>query len=216
VTTRATHPAAQGMLGWMQANPARLRELLDDEAAGSEDLAPAGDPAVRAHLRFVSEALAATAAPASAAALAGFARDLPGLLAAREDRVDEEIRRVGEAHAFEAEVQFGEGSGEDPAMRGLLDRRVRIAAWARVFLAALDEARAPAAPAAPAVLEWMAGEQDQLADTIFAMDRRAKQAELDRGGPDAIASAEVVNRIGQAATIQAHTRFLVEALAARL
>jgi hypothetical protein len=216
VTTRATHPAAQGMLGWMQANPARLRELLDDEAAGAEDLAPAGDPAVRAHLRFVSEALAATAAPASAAALAGFARDLPGLLAAREDRVDEEIRRVGEAHAFEAEVQFGEGSGEDPAMRGLLDRRVRIAAWARVFLAALDEARAPAAPAAPAVLEWMAGEQDQLADTIFAMDRRAKQAELDRGGPDAIASAEVVNRIGQAATIHAHTRFLVEALAARL
>jgi hypothetical protein len=62
----------------------------------------------------------------------------------------------------------------------------------------------------------MAGHQDQLADTIFAMDRRAKQAELDRGGPDAIASAEVVNRIGQAATIQAHTRFLVEALAARL
>jgi hypothetical protein len=216
VTTRATHPAAQGMLGWMQANPARLRELLDDEAAGSEDLAPAGDPAVRAHLRFVSEALAATAAPASAAALAGFARDLPGLLAAREDRVDEEIRRVGEAHAFEAELQFGEGSGEDPAMPGLLDRRVRIAAWARVFLAVLDEARAPAGPAAPAVLEWMAGHQDQLADTIFAMDRRAKQAELDRGGPDAIASAEVVNRIGQAATIQAHTRFLVEALAARL
>jgi hypothetical protein len=216
VTTRATHPAAQGMLGWMQANPARLRELLDDEAAGAEDLGPAGDPAVRAHLRFVSEAIAATAAPASAAALAGFARDLPGLLAAREDRVDEEIRRVGEAHAFEAELQFGEGSGEDPAMPGLLDRRVRIAAWARVFLAALDEARAPAAPAAPAVLEWMAGHQDQLADTIFAMDRRAKQAELDRGGPDAIASAEVVNRIGQAATIQAHTRFLVEALAARL
>jgi hypothetical protein len=44
---------------------------------------------------------------------------------------------------------------------------------------------------------------------------RAKRAELDRGGPDAIASPEVVNRIGQAALVQAHARFLVEGLAAR-
>jgi hypothetical protein len=62
----------------------------------------------------------------------------------------------------------------------------------------------------------MGRHQELLADTIFAVDRRAKRAELDRGGPDAIASPEVVNRIGQAATIQAHTRFLVEALAAGL
>jgi hypothetical protein len=216
MATRATNPAAQGMLGWMQANPIRLRELLDEEAAGADDLGPAGDPAVRAHLRFVAEALAGTAAPAAAPALEGFARDLPALLAEREDRVDEEIRRVGEAHAFEAQLQFGEGTGEDPAMPGMLDRRVRLAAWTRVFLDALDEARAPAAPAAPAILEWMGDHQGRLSDTIFAMDRRAKQAELDRGGPDAIAAAEVVNRIGQAATIQAHTRFLVEALAAGL
>jgi hypothetical protein len=101
-------------------------------------------------------------------------------------------------------------------MPGMLDRRVRLAAWTRVFLDALDEARAPAAPASPAILEWMGDHQGLLSDTIFAMDRRAKQAELDRGGPDAIAAAEVVNRIGQAATIQAHTRFLVEALAAGL
>ncbi len=62
----------------------------------------------------------------------------------------------------------------------------------------------------------MGERQEQLADTIFAMDRGAKRAELDRGGPDAIASPEVVNRIGQAATVQAHARFLVEGLAARL
>jgi hypothetical protein len=62
----------------------------------------------------------------------------------------------------------------------------------------------------------MGGHQDLLADTIFAMDRRAKQAEMDRGGPDAVATAEVANRIGQAATVQAHTRFLVEGLAAGL
>ena len=64
--TRAGHPAAQAMLAWMQAHPARVRDLLDEEAAAAEDLGPAGDPAVRAHLRFVGEALAATAAPAAA------------------------------------------------------------------------------------------------------------------------------------------------------
>jgi hypothetical protein len=216
MATRATHPAAQGVLAWMQAHPARLRELLDEEARGADDLTPAGDPAVRGHLRFVAEALAATGAPAAAPALESFARDLPGLLAEREEHVEDEMRRVGEAHAFEAGLQFGQGAGEDPGMRAVLDRRVRDAAWTRVFIAALDEARAPAAPAAPAVLDWMAAHQDRLADTIFAMDRRAKQAERERGGPDAIASPEAVNRIGQAATVQAHARFLVEALAARL
>lgn len=216
MTTRATHPAAQGLLGWMQANAARLRELLDEEAEGADDLSPAGDPALRAHLRFVAEALAANAAPASAAALEGFARDLPALLAAREDRVDEQMARVGEAHAFEAAKQFGDAAGEDPSNRAVLERRVRLAAWTRVFLEALDEARAPATPAAPATLAWMAERQTRLADTIFAMDRRAKQAEMDRGGPDAVASPEVVNRIGQAASVQAHSRFLVEALAASL
>jgi hypothetical protein len=45
------------------------------------------------------------------------------------------------------------------------------------------------------------------------MDRAAKQAELERGGPDAIAATDAVNRIGQAATVQAHMRFLVEAVA---
>ena len=62
----------------------------------------------------------------------------------------------------------------------------------------------------------MAERQTQLADTIFAMDRRAKEAEIARGGPDAVADPAVVNRIGQAAMLQAHTRFLVEALAATM
>ncbi len=216
MATRASHPAAQGMLAWMQAHPARLRDLLDDEARDTGDLGPAGDPAVRAHLRFVAEALAATAAPGAAAGLEAFARDLPATLEAREDRIDGEMRLVGEAHAFEAGLQFGGDAGEDPANRAVLDRRVRIAAWTRVFLGALDEARAPAAPAAPAVLAWMGDHQALLADTIFSMDRRAKRAEMDRGGPDAIASPDAVNRIGQAVVVQAHTRFLVEGLAAAL
>ena len=98
----------------------------------------------------------------------------------------------------------------------MVDRRMRIAAWTRVFLDALDEARGASRRSATAVLAWMGERQTQLADTIFAMDRRAKEGEIARGGPDAVANPEVVNRIGQAAMLQAHTRFLVEALAESL
>ena len=236
MSTRAVHPVAQGLLGWMQANPERLRANLDEEAAHAlasagrlqsgrarggppsepDDVGPAGDPALRAHLRFVAEALAAVAAPSGREALEAFAAGLPALLAEREPEVDEQMRQVGEAHAFEVGLQFGGEAAEDPSVHAMVDRRVRMAAWTRVFLAGLDDARAPAAPVAAAALEWMAARQTQLADTIFAMDRRAKEREIARGGPDAVASPEVVNRIGQAAMVQAHARFLVEALAESL
>jgi hypothetical protein len=209
------HPSARGLLVWLQSHPERLRELLDGEGEGSDDLAPAGDPAIRAHLRLVAEALAANAAPAAAPAMEGLAARLPEVLDGAGDRVDAAIRDVGEATAFELGLQFGDGAGEDPGVRAMIDRRIRIAAWTRVFLEELDSARG-GDPVAPAVLAWMVDRQTQLADTIFAMDRRAKQAELERGGPDAIADPGVVNRIGQAAMLQAHTRFLVEGLAAHL
>lgn len=212
----APHPTARGLLVWMQSHPGRLRELLAREAEGSDDLAPAGDPAVRAHLAFVAEALAATAAPAAAPRLEAFAAGLPALLRAREGDVDAEMRTVGEAHAFEVDLQFGAEARDDPGMRETLDRRVRIAAWTRVFLDGLDRVREGREPVAPRALAWMGERQTRLADTIFAMDRRAKQGEMERGGPDAVASPEVVNRIGQAAMLQAHSRFLVEALAETL
>jgi hypothetical protein len=212
----APHPTARGLLVWMQSHPDRLRELLAREVEGSDDLAPAGDPAVRAHLALVAEALAATAAPAAASQLEAFAAALPATLRAREGDVDAEMRSVGEAHAFEVGLQFGAEARDDPGMREMLDRRVRIAAWTRVFLDALDRAREGREPVAPRALAWMAERQIRLADTIFAMDRRAKQGEMERGGPDAVASPEVVNRIGQAAMLQAHSRFLVEALAETL
>lgn len=214
--TTAPHPSARGLLVWMQSHPERLSELLAREAADAQDLAPAGDAAVRAHLALVAEALAANAAPASAEAMAAFAAAAPGILRAREDAVDEEIRRVGEATAFELDLQFGDEVADDPSVHQMIDRRIRIAAWTRVFLAALDDAREGEPPVAPGVLAWMADRQTQLADTIFAMDRRAKEGEIARGGADAVASPEVVNRIGQAAMLHAHTRFLVEGLAATL
>jgi hypothetical protein len=171
---------------------------------------------VRAHLRLVAEALAESAAPGSREDLEAFAAGLPALLAASEPRLGDELQRVGEATAFELGLQFGDSASEDPGVLSMVDRRIRIAAWTRVFLDGLDEARLPAAPVAGDVLAWMGHRQTQLADLIFAMDRRAKEGEMARGGPDAVASPEVVNRIGQAAMLQAHTRFLVEALAENL
>ncbi len=214
--TTAPHPSARGLLVWMQSHPERLPELLAREADGSDDLSPAGDAAVRAHLALVAEALAANASPASLDALAAFADGVPATLREREPLVDEQITRVGEATAFELDLQFGDEVADDPGIHQMVDRRIRIAAWTRVFLDALDEARGDEPPVATAVLEWMGDRQTQLADTIFAMDRRAKEGEIARGGPDAVANPEVVNRIGQAAMLHAHTRFLVEGLAASL
>lgn len=171
---------------------------------------------MRAHLRLVAEALAAVAAPAARERLEAFAQGLPALLEASEPRLDDELQRVGEATDFELGLQFGDSASDDPSVRAMIERRVRIAAWTRVFLDGLDEARLPDPPVAGAVLEWMGDRQAQLADTIFTMDRRAKEGEMARGGPDAVASPEVVNRIGQAAMLQAHTRFLLEALAETL
>jgi len=211
----APAPAARALLHWMQAHPARLRELLAEEAARGDDpdLSPSGDPSIRAHLRFVAEALAANAAPARAPAAEAFARGAGEVLAGSAT-VEEEIALVGEAHAFETARQFGIEAGEDPSNRAVIERRVRLGAWLRAFLRELDAAGAVPPAAVPAALEWMAANQVRLADTIFAMDRAAKLAELERGGPDAIAATEAVNRIGQAASVQAHVRFLVEALAA--
>ncbi len=206
-------PAARALLVWMGSHPQRLRELLDDAARDAgDDLSPAGDAAIRAHLCFVAEALAANAAPGVREAAERFAAGAPATLAAADGRLDEELNNVGEAHAFEVERQFGAEAGEDPVMRAVIVRRVRIGAWLRVFLAEFDAAGAAPAPVGPGALAWMADHQVRLADTIFAMDRAAKLAEMERGGPDAVADAGVVNRIGQAAMVQAHMRFLVEAI----
>jgi len=198
----------------MQANQERLRGLLDQEAAAGEDLSPAGDPAVRAHLQFLADALAA-AAPAHEA-MTSFGARWPDLLAERRERLDDERELARAAASIDLEGQFGEGAGDDPSAQAMTDRRVRLAAWTRVFLEALDAVRAPAPPVAPAALEWMSERQTQLANTIFAMDRSAKEGQMERHGPESIEDADVVNRIGQAAMLQAHIRFLVEALSETL
>ncbi len=208
------HPSAQAMLVWMGQNDARLRELLDEEAAGADDLSPIGDASVVAHLRFVAEALSVHAAPGDEG-LEGFAQRLPELLAERDELHEETLSARGEAHAFEAGKQFGEVAGEDPSNQQVIERRVRLEAWFQVFLDALDDVR-DREPVTPGVNAWMVERQTQLADLIFALDRRAKELERDRGGEEAISDPDTVNRIGQAATVRAYSRFAIEALAENL
>lgn len=213
MSTGPVHPVARGLLAWMQANGPRLQALMGDEAARAEDLSPAGDAAVRAQLRFLAEALAANAGPGRADPLVRFRDGLPAVLDGAGDRLDELTGLLGEATAFEIGLQFADANPEDPGLVAMLERRVRVGAWMRLFLEAYDAAQRDRPPVTPAALHWMGAHQTHLADTIFSMDRRAKQLEMDRGGPDAVADQDVVNRIGQAAMLQSHVRFLVEALA---
>ena len=213
MTTRATHPTAQALLGWMQANPGRLRARLDAAAAGGGDLSPMGDLSIVAHLAFVADAVAATAAPAREEALRAFAAGAMEDMWRERAQAEENMVAVGEAHALEARLQFGDGAGADPANREVLSRRVRVIGWTHLFLDCLEEATGDPGLSGRA-REWMTAHQGTLADTIFTMDRRPKEAERARGGEDAISDPAVVNRIGQAAALQGNVRFLVEAIAA--
>jgi hypothetical protein len=213
IETRPTAPVAQALLGWMQLNGARLHQILAEEAETAEDLSPAGDAAVLAHLRFVAELLAANAVGQTSVPLQLFSAELPDRL---PDTVEGETERVSDAMALEVDIQFGSTAGEDPGLQPHLDRTVRIESWTRAFLRLLDEYLPADRAVADDAIAWMRDNQVKLANVIFAMDRTAKKAEVARGGPDAIASAEAVNRIGQAVVLQARTRFLVEALATTL
>ena len=196
----------------MQTGHPRLNALMSEEASLAEDLSPAGDAAVRAHLRFLAEALAANAGPGQAAALQELSDDLPSRMDEAGPRLAEIEELLADANAFEADKQFGDVAADDPGLAGMLERRIRVNAWLRWFLERIGAAL-PDRPVSDAASAWIAGNQTRLADTIFAMDRAAKRAEMDRGGPDAIANPDVVNRIGQAAMLQGHVRVLVEAIA---
>jgi hypothetical protein len=212
----APHPTARGLLVWMQSHHARLRELVDEEAGGSDDRSPAGDPAIRAHLRFVAEALAANAGPGQAAELEDFAEHLDVCMQAAEDSMGDVLEQLEDATAFEAESQFGGAVADDQAFVAVLERRLRVDAAIQTFLEALDRARPDRAPIRQPTLDWWKANARRLAHTIFSLDRGAKQALLDRGDTDAVADPEIVNQLGQAAMLQGHIKFLVEALAQNL
>lgn len=213
MSTAAPHPAARGLLVWMQSHHGRLLELVDEGAVGTGDPSPAGDAAIRAHLRFAAEALAANAGPGQAAELERFAAHLDVRMHEAEASMDEVLEHLQNATAFEAESQFGDGVSEDQAFVAVLERRLRVDAAIQIFLEALDRARPDRPPIRQPTLDWWKANARRLAHTIFALDRGAKQALLDRGDADAVANPELVNQLGQAAVLQGHIKFLVDALA---
>lgn len=197
----------------MQQNGGRLRALLDDEAGAADDLSPAGEAAIRAHLRLVGEALAATAGPATRDDLEELAQTLPRRFAEDAAGLDRELELLEDAAAHELDLQFGaEATAHDPAMREMIERRLRVQAWSRFFLRMVGDA-VGSDELVDAALTWMGAHQTHLATAIFSMDRRAKEAEMARRGPQAVDDPSLVNQIGQAAMLQAHVRFLVEAIA---
>jgi len=105
----APHPTARGLLVWMQSHHGRLLELVDVQAVGG-DHAPAGDPAIHAHLRFLAEALAANAGPGQAAELDDFAEHFDDRMRAAQEVLGDVLEQLEDATAFEAESQFGDGA----------------------------------------------------------------------------------------------------------
>ena len=208
----ATVPSAPVLLEWMRVHGRRLGELMAAEGEYADDRTPVSDAAIRAHLRFIAEALAANAEPEHRPAFGDLAVHLPDRIDERHELLEEALDRVAGAVALEVNLQFGDAGADDPTVQKVVERRMRVIAWHRFFLDLLDETLGTAN--APAAIAWMSDHQGRLGDLIFATDRGAKEAVRAREGLLGLEDIVRVNQIGQAAMLQAYSRFLVEAIAA--
>lgn len=192
-----------------------LRRFVADE--GGADEAPAGDPAIRAHLRFATEALEATAAPGLAARLAGLSDHLPAWFEDERELYEAHLDTGEGAIALEEHLQFGARPGIDPSLDAGLHRRLRINGWIRLALLAIELRLGPAADGLAAQsLAWIGDRQRELSRLILVLDRQAKAEAAKRSGTGMATDLAIQDEIGQAATVQANVRMVVEALAASL
>ena len=200
-------------LTWMRHNGPVLHELVAEEveAAGGDDAA-AGDPAIRAHLRFLATALERTADPGWRERLGGFSEGLGGWFADSTDLFDQHLE-VGEgAMLLEAHLQWGTRPGIDPSLDVAQERRMRLLGWVRIFLLGLETHLGPAADGfSQEALGWMDGRQRDLGRALAILDAQAKGAAARTGEP---LDTDTIDRIGQAIVVQAYTRHLAEAICA--
>lgn len=206
--------SAQEARVWMRDNGDVLRALLAEE--GGDDPEPAGDAAIRAHLRFMIAALAATAPEPLADELGAFTHELPGWLAeAGEELLDQHLAIAEGAMALEEHLQFGVSPGTDPALDAGLERRARIGGWTRIVLLGLEGHLGPAWDGLEAqTLTRLGSQHRELGRLIVALDREARAAarRASGGAPD----LDTEDMVGQVAALQAHVRITLEALAASL
>lgn len=204
------------VLAWMRVHGERLQQLVTQEARDAADAAPAGDAAVRAHLRFAAAAMEATGGDGLREAVEGFSDELSIWFAEAQDLFDEYLEIGAGAMALEAHLQFGALPGEDPSIDEGLRRRLRIEGWLRLFLMELERRLGPAEDGfAEAVLAWIGARGRELGRLIIWLDRRAKLAAAARIGTRTVDLA-IQDEISQAAVVQAHVRQLVEGVSAVL
>jgi hypothetical protein len=199
----------------MQAHAELLRTLLEEEAEGEGDPGPAGDAAIRAHLRFLAAALEETAPVSLAYALSGLFEELPEWFVDARPLYEEHLARAAGAIALEEHLQFRTSPGTDPSLDASLDRRARLGAWTRLFLLAVEERLGPGADGlTEAALAWMAANQRTLMGYVMALDRRGRRTVSDRMGE--LADRATLDDAGLAAVVQGHLRLLADALAVTL
>jgi hypothetical protein len=202
-------------LAWMREHGEALRGFLAEEDDGDDS--PAGDPAIRAHLRFAAAAIEATATPELAAGLGGLADGLPGWFEEHRDLYDHHLDTGEGAIALEEHLQYGVRPGVDPSLDAGLHRRLRIGGWIRLTLLAVEVRLGPAADGlASQALAWIGDRQRDLSRLILALDREAKARAARAAGPAGATDLALQDEIGQAATVQGNVRMMVEALAASL
>lgn len=203
---------AQAVLAWMQAHPARLRELLAEEDPGDADVQPAADSAVRAHLRFAAEGLAAGIAPDMADRVEGMADGLDDAFAADWDVFERHLELGRGAIALEEHLLYGADGDTEPAIHAALERRVRLGAWRMLFLRCLESRLGPEYDGlTESALAWAKDRERDLAATILHMHHRQVTAmEQATGHP---ATAEERDQSSQAAAVQGYVRQAIEAAA---
>jgi hypothetical protein len=201
---------ARAVLRRMGANGARLRELLDEEGVHHPVRMPADDGCVRAHLRLLSESLAAAAAPAFRPRLEGFADALDDWFDDQREELEAHMARAEGAIALEQHLQWGVAPGTDPSLDAGLERRLRLMGWLRLYLYGLEAHLGPGADGlAEAALGWIGARQRELARLVLTMDAHARAALTAEG---VATTPEVLDEVGQAAMVRAHVRQLAEAL----